>query len=140
MTTPSQLVHPQTDILFPKLLLICQSDTKTRSLEFLIDTGYNGSLIISEATAEMLRAKPIGRTRVNTASGNQITTTICELEIILEYNISQSYIVKALVMPSEQGIVGGALLQKICKENLKHLVFNYVQDRVEFRDIWQVDN
>jgi clan AA aspartic protease len=133
MTINQSLSIPQSNILFPKLKLECQSDYKTREEEFLIDTGFDGNLVISESLAEQLKLKPIGRTKVVIASGKMVETVICEVTINFYERLE--FIVRGVVIPQEDCIIGGKLLQKIAKETLTHLNFNYLQDRVEFNKV-----
>lgn len=100
----------------------------------LIDTGFDGFLIINQTTAEAIGFKAQRLTgEISPYSTKPVPREVGEVEVSLVLEDGMEYIlqVSAILYPREaRPIIGSAFLQKLCKELDCQLTLNYHRDQV----------
>lgn len=121
-------------MLSPQLNLAFHPNTTSRNKinrRCLIDTGFDGTLIVNDHIASQLRLKTNAMSKVITAGGKAILVArgVALVSVLIE-ETEQFFELDTLVLPNERIIVGNKFLQLLCKEVGTHVVFNYLQDKV----------
>ncbi len=104
--------------------------------EALIDTGFDGFLVINQHIASILKPKITGRVKVNVGSNQDVLAPVFNTFVVFE-SLEKDYFieVQGLLFPREQTpIIGSKLIEQLCKQQNWHLLLNYVDKQVEFID------
>lgn len=109
--------------------------TKIQRINALVDTGFSGTLCISETLKKKLGLKIIQKVKTENADENVKADDVAGIAAVfmsLEAEKTE-YKIPTLVKPIKTDcVIGMQLLQLFAKDNQAHLVFNYLQDKIQF--------
>ncbi|MBC7406009.1 MAG: hypothetical protein H7230_00855 [Candidatus Parcubacteria bacterium] len=113
---------------------LLQSDSNSRYLRCVVDTGFDGDLLINAKVAQSLKLIPIPGKASNTILGDGKAILTRLANVIFELpEIAASYNVVTVILPQEiDCILGTAFLEKICRSNKSNLVVNYMTNSLDF--------
>lgn len=103
----------------------------------MLDTGFDGFLIINKHIATITRPKLKGKVIINVGSNKNIAVPIFDTIVAFE-SLDRDYFleVEGLLLPTEPTpIIGSKLIEQLCKQQNWHLLLNYIDKQVEFVNI-----
>jgi predicted aspartyl protease len=118
---------------------LIQSDFKDKYCKCLIDTGFDGSLIINEKLAQTLQLTPLVNkvSKTYLGDGKAVLTRLTKLNFSLnsDYFVN-TYQVVAVILPQDiECIIGTELLEAVCRAQKTNVQLNYVSNTVDFLKI-----
>ncbi len=125
---------------YPQLDLVIENpsdNTKVLRTQALIDTGYQGYVLISEKVAKLLKLKRLEgivqkiKNADQDSTDNKVALTWVEF-LSLDAPHSRCKIPCVIKDMQDSCVLGSKMLAKFAKDNQAHLVFNYLQDKIQF--------
>jgi predicted aspartyl protease len=100
----------------------------------LLDTGFDGFLIINKSIASIMKPKLKGKVAVNIGSNQNIVAPIFDICVVFEsLDIDYFVEVEGILLPFEPApIIGSKLIEQLCNQQNWHLLFNYLDKKVQF--------
>jgi predicted aspartyl protease len=124
---------------YPHLDLVIENtedNTKVLRLAALVDTGYQGYVLINENTAKKLklkRLKNITQTIKNASEDETKNKVAIAWVEFLSLEANSRFKIPVVIKEMQDGcVLGSKMLSKFAKDNQAHLVFNYLQDKIQF--------
>lgn len=123
---------------YPQLNLVLTSltdKTKILRVKAFVDTGFNGTLCVSEKVRKKLGLKLIGKAKTVNADDKQVGNQVAGLAaafLSLEAESSEYKVPVIIKDISLDCVIGMQLLQLFAKDNQAHLIFNFLQDKIQF--------
>jgi predicted aspartyl protease len=143
MITPTRLKQQQAQMLQPTFPLALASERDSSLIQYrgqaLLDTGFNGFLVINQHIASILKPKLKGTKRVNVGSDQDIYPAIFDTQVVFE-TLDKDYFVEVegVLLPNEQmPVIGSKLIDYLCQQQNWHLLLNYIDRQVEFIDAYK---
>lgn len=125
--------HPQLDLVIENP----QDNTQILRTSALVDTGFQGYVLINQRVAKNLKLKRLQGVvqRIKNAdekvSENKIVLAWVEF-LSLEAASPRCKIPCVIKEMQDECVLGSKMLEKFAKDNKAHLLFNYLQDKIQF--------
>ena len=100
----------------------------------LLDTGFDGYIVINREIVNFLKPTFTKKIALNIGNNQKVMAVVCDIYVIFE-TLTQDYSfgVEAIYMPSElQPIIGSRLIQEICVNENTNLIFDYLGKKLSF--------
>lgn len=125
---------------YPLLELVIENpedNTKILRVPALVDTGYQGYILISESVATKLklkRLKDFTQKMKNADEGKSENKVAVAWVEFLSLDATNSRFKMPCVIKDmkDDCVLGSRMLSKFSKDNQAHLLFNYLQDKIQF--------
>ena len=115
---------------------LLQSDSKAKIFRGLVDTGFDGELLINSKTAEALRLVPdknkVSKTILG--DGKSVLTRIANLKFSIP-KLNENLVIEltTIILPREiDCIIGTSLLETLCRSTGQNIILNYKNNCIEF--------
>lgn len=109
--------------------------TKILRVKAFVDTGFNGTLCVSQKVRKKLGLKLIGKAKTVNADEKQVGNQVAGVAaafLSLEAGSTEYKVPVIIKEISLECVIGMQLLQLFAKDNQAHLVFNFLQDKIQF--------
>ncbi len=125
---------------YPQLDLVIENpedNTKVLRVPALVDTGYQGYILINEHVATNLklkRLKDFTQTIKNADEGKtENKVAVAWIEFMSLDAPNSRFKIPCVIKPMKDAcVLGGRMLSKFAKDNQAHLLFNYLQEKIQF--------
>lgn len=113
-----------------------QSNSKIKLVKALIDTGFDGELLINEKVAESIRLAPdknrVSRTVLG--DGKSVLTRVAKLKFLIP-SLNENLVIEltTIILPQDiDCIIGTTLLETLCRSVNQNMTLNYKNNCIEF--------
>lgn len=125
---------------YPQLDLVIENPidkTQILRISALVDTGYQGYILISQEVAKKLKLATVKgvlqkiKNADENSSKNKVALAWIEF-LSLEAESPRCKIPCVIKEMQDNCVLGSKMLAKFAKDNKAHLLFNYLQDKIQF--------
>jgi clan AA aspartic protease len=125
--------YPQLDLVIENT----EDNTKVLRVQALVDTGYQGYVLISQTVAKKLKLKRLKNITQKIKNADEGKTenkvAIAWVEFLsLDAPNPRRKIPCVIKDMQDTCVLGSKMLAKFAKDNQALLVFNYLQDKIQF--------
>lgn len=126
--------------LYPQLDLVIENPKNPSYLlriPCLVDTGYQGFILISEEIASQLRLQTLENVTQKLKDAGEKSTknpvAVAYIEFLSLDAPKCRYKIPCVIKKmKDKCVLGSQMLSLFAKDNQSHLVFNYLQDKIQF--------